>query len=558
MNRNLSQSIYDINRLCAIALSALSIWAILSVPCRADYTYGGTELSWEWLTDASRAIVVGSVTSVEDDAFVLKVAQVLKRRELAIEVGQSVQGPVLGRAQLYDRNPLHWQIGWPTLSDAATYPHNGAIYDCLWQPRFNRQNTWTQGDRCLLFYGRDLQSPLQIINLDKPVTIGVDFLASDLAGEPIARPERLLQLIQERVATTQDAQGRPRVRSAGINYWPPKRRIDSGHHYYFVLAPPEKVLATLWQSEILSPPESLITQPNYAPSGHYDLRDHPVAAQAVWYWFFSGKSTKDFSLDAQQERNAALRQLFYSEQGEQDIRRKIAHHDGTDYFRFRYFRRNRINYRTFPLGWLCVRSYEPQYAALLDGSFLQIYKVDAASERIERRVLTRRDAHRVRTYIEFSRDSRFLAYTTAENTVSLIDLEKGTLRWTASPNTPAVTSASRYGVSLCMNFSGDGRYLAQQTQLRGPAPGVEHPSMLDRTTGLHAVHVWDVQTGEVVFIPYATWQGGLHFVAFHPSNSSLIRLRRSEGAIRHDEIWNVRTGELVKTLDEKAPWDQTE
>jgi len=110
VNTNFSQSICHTNRLCAIALSTLSVCAILSVPCRADYTYGGTELSWEWLTDASRAIVVGSVTSVEDDAFALEVAQVLKRRELAIEVGQSVHGPVLGRAQLYDRNPLHWQI----------------------------------------------------------------------------------------------------------------------------------------------------------------------------------------------------------------------------------------------------------------------------------------------------------------------------------------------------------------------------------------------------------------------------------------------------------------
>ncbi len=33
-------------------------------PAKADFTYGGTELSWEWLTDASQTIVIGLVRAI--------------------------------------------------------------------------------------------------------------------------------------------------------------------------------------------------------------------------------------------------------------------------------------------------------------------------------------------------------------------------------------------------------------------------------------------------------------------------------------------------------------
>jgi hypothetical protein len=89
------------------ALPALSVsLTLLLIPwttqSRADYVYAGTQLSWEWLTDASRAIVVGKVTTCDKAGkFRLEVERVLKRRGLDVEVGQTVGGPTLGRSGLY-------------------------------------------------------------------------------------------------------------------------------------------------------------------------------------------------------------------------------------------------------------------------------------------------------------------------------------------------------------------------------------------------------------------------------------------------------------------------
>lgn len=241
---------------CAPVAVLLLVMLHHANPAKADYVYGGTELSWEWLTDASRAIVVGLVTRVgPEHDFELRVERVLKKRDTKVQQGQILSGPVLGRAQLVDQAPIIIpEIGWPLLLDPRTYPSASEISDRPWHPRLRRQTSWSRGDRCLVFYGKDGRRPLQVINLDKPVTIEVKFLAVDLAGQTVTQADDLIDLIKQRVAATQTSDGEPRVRSAGINYWPPKSPLD-GQDYYYVLAPPEERLADLWKPEILQKPE---------------------------------------------------------------------------------------------------------------------------------------------------------------------------------------------------------------------------------------------------------------------------------------------------------------
>jgi hypothetical protein len=98
------------NKRCS---SFSSIWALTvsvtlcisleAARSRADYVYGGTQLSWQWLTDASRAIVVGKVDSCDKAGkFTLRVERVLKRNGVEVEPGQVVGGPILGRTSLYN------------------------------------------------------------------------------------------------------------------------------------------------------------------------------------------------------------------------------------------------------------------------------------------------------------------------------------------------------------------------------------------------------------------------------------------------------------------------
>lgn len=281
-----------------------------------------------------------------------------------------------------------------------------------------------------------------------------------------------------------------------------------------------------------------------------------MAPQAVWYWFFSGKSEADFAADAQDERNAAVRALFRSEQAELDIRNDVARLGVSEYHRHQIYRQHRTNYRTYPLGWLCVRSYDQKYIAFVDGYTLQVFSVDAESKTVDRLVLTRRDAHRARTYVEFSRDSRLLAYTTEENAVRLNELETGHSRWIAKPATQAMEPFSQWApATVCLEFSHDQKYLVQQSQLRPPTP-VERPNVWARERGPQAIHVWKVGTGDAAFTPYPHWRPGLRFVSFHPSDSSLLPLQRSTSGPNADGIWNVPTGELIRTLPQDGKWDQ--
>ena len=71
---------------------------------RADFWYGWTELSVEWVTDASSAIALGEVLEVEKEGgFTFRVESVLKRASgFSLQANDRVEGTCLGRSTLYE------------------------------------------------------------------------------------------------------------------------------------------------------------------------------------------------------------------------------------------------------------------------------------------------------------------------------------------------------------------------------------------------------------------------------------------------------------------------
>ncbi|HIF35046.1 MAG TPA: hypothetical protein EYQ75_26000 [Planctomycetaceae bacterium] len=222
----------------ALSACLLCSCCLIAAPSRADYVYGGTQLSWEWLTDANRAIVVGKVVTCDKaGTFTLQVDEVLKQSGLEVASGQTVSGPTLGRSTFYGEAPILRSAGWPALTDPTTYPGAASKVTHL-RPRFARMVSWSVGDRCVVFYASDLRRPLQIINLDKPVNIEVDFLAVDMAGEIVTDAGEVVKRIAARVDASL-IDGRAQVQTAGISYTVWKSPLD-GDDYYSVLAPPRQ------------------------------------------------------------------------------------------------------------------------------------------------------------------------------------------------------------------------------------------------------------------------------------------------------------------------------
>ncbi len=536
--------------LAVVGCVTVALLFIASTPCHADYCYAATELSWEWLTDASRAIVAGRVTATSDIGFEMAVERVLKCRGLKIDPGQVVRAPVLGRSQLIAHyQGLLLEVGWPSLLDPTTYPVHGEIRDTPWRPTFRREPTWAGGDRCLIFFGSDLQSPLQIINLDRPATIAVPFLAVDMLGQVVTKAEDLLDRIATRVAARTDEFGQPWVRSAAVSHWPPNSCID-GQDYYFVLAPPERML---WKAEIHVPPTPPRTRTIWYPANG-EMGDPSMLSQAVGYWFLSGRSTKEFAADADEERDAAVQNMFQSYRFHANDTNRLTGPNAaqvgvSDFCRYNIYRNNRTNYRTYPLGWLCVWSYDQKHMAYLDGYTLRVYTVDAQAKGADRLVVTQRDVHRARSYVEFSPDGRTLAYTTEDNSVCLVDLQQRRLIWTAQAPFPKANRPTR---TVCLEFSHDHRYLVQQSSLCDRTLP-ERPNIWGRNRGMQAVHVWDVARGEVVFTPFEQWRQSLRYVSFHPQDASRVRLH-DPATPSIDGIWSVPEAKLIGTVTRTAPW----
>lgn len=550
--------------------------------CRADFVYAATEFSLEWLTDASRAIVVGQVIECDvDGRFQLRIDHLLKRRGVDVVVGQTVVGESLGRSSFGEREALiAREIGWPSLLDPATYPSQGEIFDRRWSPPFRREETWTTGDRCMIFFGYDLDSPLQIINLDRPAHIEVDFLAIDREGQPVSEVSDLFARIRDRVRKSLDSTGRPRVCSAGSVTWPKSSAID-GSDYYYILVPPDVQSEGLggWLRFQDDRGAALEAEPADAPGSKRERQSSALLTSLTWYpsgkqtgvknmiapardyWWNSGRSPEQFAADAQFERNAAIGSMVNSYPHQDWLEKKKnvlagpGDVDRTD--RNQLFRCHRTNYRSYPLGWRCVMSYDAKYFAFVEGFTLQLWEADPEMAEARRLIATRRDVHRARTYVEFSWDSRYMAYSTADDSVCLIDARTGRVLWQARGDIERASKWPEVRATVRMQFSEDHRYLVQQSERRSPKVG-EVPDERMAHAG-QAIHVWDVATGESVLAPWSTWQWQLKFVAFHPENSNIIRLRKPierRSRDQYHDVWEIDTRRLLTTVPDEAIWDE--
>lgn len=520
-------------------------------PSRADYTYGGTEFSWEWLTDASRAIVLGEVTSLTDFGCELTIQRVLKRRELNVEPGQIVGLPVLGRSSARDFSDdvgAASLSGWPALLDQATYPADNEIRDVPWQPSFRKEETWSLHDRCLIFFSRDLGSPLQIINLNRPIRIEVDFLVLDMEGRVITKAEDLITRITTRVAATTDELGRPRVRGSGFTYFAldtPLEVDDDPSEYFLVVVPPDgrfndRVTAIVQDAR--KPP---ITSTNRG-----FLKWERLQPLAVDYWFLGGRTATEFAADADKQRHAALRFMLQS-----CGHRIESHPEGVPdrCCSGEQYQAVVGDYRTYPHGWLCTLSPDGRHVAFLDRTVLQVYEVDAAQETVDRLVFTRRDIHRKRSSVAFSHDGRLFAYSTESNDVCLVDTAEWRPLWIGRfPMPKGQASEPRVSRTVCLKFSHDNRYLMQQSEAKDPRLSDDGDRWNTPLFG-EMIHVWDVARGQVVFTPFEHWQKLLRFVTFHPRDSSRIRLQNTTGPLG-DGIWSVTTGERITSLGKNDRW----
>jgi hypothetical protein len=551
--------------------------------------YGGTQLSWEWLTDASRAIVVGRVAECDKAGkFTLRVDRLLKRHQLEVELGQVVGGAILGRSGLYTEAPIIHEAGWPTLTDPSTYPGAGPQVTSL-RPTFDRIESWGVGDRCLVFYAIDTRTPLHVINLDKPVKIEVDFLAVDQSGGIVTSAHKLIQRIEERVQKSLVGE-RPLVRSAGISYPIWSSPLD-GNDYYYVLAPPNEQLARLSNASALagSIPNgergaddkdgaaddiaALQTRSILWPSGEQPGIPE-MAPFAAWYWFHSGKTEETFVEDARAELNAAIHELW---QRRRELvqrttvnggRKKPADEfnfdqavsrDGYKFLRFQGFRTHRVNYRTYPLGWLCVLSWNAKNIVTVDGNRLELYStvIDPSGRTADRQVHVSDDVHRSRTEVEFSVDGRYLAYTTADGSVCLFDLQDERLRWKrrAIPEPPASRAAwAVRGATL--QFSRDSRWLAQQSQLVQPRVP-EFPNPYERHQGPQFLQIWNVGEGRVALTPYDRWSVALQHISFHPTDADIVRIQSPTDANetpRTHELWRISSKQRLRVVSEEAGW----
>ncbi len=346
--------------------------------------------------------------------------------------------------------------------------------------------------------------------------------------------------------------------------------------------PPDKRLATLWDPGVLTglssgPTEidddishaerarksALVTHSIPYPSGR-ELGHVAMASLAAWFWFHSGKTTKDFTATASAELNAAIKEWMTVFRRKEN-QAKYAKAEPTwagEYARFQVFRSHRTSYRTFPLGWLCVLSYDARYFLTVDDRRLEVHLIDPATDTAERRLHVSDDVHRCRTDVEFSRDGRYLAYTTADSSLYLFDLRDERMVWKKKVLPPRPDSQADWLVrGSLLQFSHSNRYLAQQSQLFSPRLP-ERPNIWGRDQGQQVVQVWDVATGNVALIPYNRWKvTRLYPIPFDPKNEDIVRLRSpptEEGFPRTDELWSISSRRKLRAIPEKVAWSDGE
>jgi hypothetical protein len=532
---------------------------VLVSTAHADFTYAWTEYSLEWITDAAAAIAVGEVTAcTEEGRFECRVEAVLKEcAGLDLQVGQTVRGPCLGRSVHHEHGEGTGSgrlliaasgLGMPVYSEPSSYPGSGHPFPPRPLPTLRRKKNWGLGDQVVLFFGPDLRQIIQIINLDRPVGASVDehgrWLAADLHGKRIEDSDDLIQRVKVRVAegrrSTPDRM--PRVCSHGFYYWPSRSELD-GHHYYFVFAPPDPYfrdrVANALSPELVhyathggelgvQPPQRALPPPRISQA------TVAIRHMAIWYWFYSERTPQQYAGDRQRDFDRALR-YFRS------------HHEKLP----RQMSAVRMHCRNYPDGWQCVLSDNGRYFALIDRHYVFLYDVSGERPQAARPLYRTNTVDRRTSQVTFSPGSGYLAYSEADGSVAVSDLERRRVLWRAP--FPLADSGPIECTQLC--FSPDAKYLAQAVARMRPGR-LFRSLRFDRKV----VYGWDVQTGCCVLAPYDQWQQWLQIVGFHKRDSRLIRLTNPERErvwpkSVNDLVWNLETGQTVSDPLNAADWE---
>lgn len=368
-------------------LSSVLHLGLLASASQADYNYAWTEYSLEWLVDASGSIVDGRINVCsEKGEFTIYVNQLLKKtKDFEVKDLHLVKNSCLGRATCASPELLR-----PVYSEPSTYPSEIRLPSP--GHRIDRMKEWGSGDRCLVFFGQNAAQTLQVINLNRPVPFEDRFLlAADMRGNLIYDPDDLIARIKRRVAEgrkkTPDRSDR--VRTDAMHYLAFGMPLD-GHSYYGLVVPPDEGLKDRFRKDASMDGEE---------------------TRWSWYWFYSGKTPRDFRADWRQDFDKMVR-------GCRD-QRKMRSGFGTCKEQTAYYLRNDRNY---PDGWSCVISHDGRHLALADANYLYLYDVQEEDPRRAKLLYKADNVDLRECKMRFSPNKDLFSYTKADRTLVDFDL----------------------------------------------------------------------------------------------------------------------------------------
>ncbi len=536
------------------------LWSIALLPvamvstARGDFCYAWTEYSLEWITDAASAIALGEVTAcTEEGRFQFRVDSVLKENSgLDLRVGQTLEGPSLGRSVHAEADhgagrPLVVSasgLGMPVYSEPSTYPGSGQPVPPNPLPVLRRMKEWSRPDRVVVFFGPQIGQVIQIVNLDRPLGAGVGgqtlYLAADLHGTLVLNPDELIRRVKTRVAEGRRSTpgGNPKVCSHGFYYWPAASPLD-GDDYYFIFAPPDpcfkEICANALGPELIDYAtrggELGVRPPPYSHARGWNSPQFQMH-MAIWYWFYSGRSHREYAADRQRDFDRVLR-----------------------YFRGHHQRRPRqmsavrLNVRNLPRGWQCAFSDSARYFACIDASYVYLYDVGVERPQAARPLYRANTADALSSRLAFSSGSNRFAYSEADGSVTVYDLPARSELWQA--RFPLDDAGFIECTQLC--FSPDAKYLVQAVR-----QGRQDFRSLrfDRKV----IYGWEVETGRRIFAPYDDWRHWLQIVGFSKEDPRLIRItnperERSWPQDLPDLVWDLETGRTVARPLTAAEWE---
>jgi len=526
-----------------IGLMAVILLAGSPPVCRADFCYGWTEYSLEWVTDAANGIAVAEVTECDSRGqFQARIETVLKPSEdLALKHGQVVGGVCLGRSRLMEENQslstgpfviTRSRLGIPVYSEPDTYPGRNRALAPDELPRLRPEPGWGQGDQIVLFFGPSVDRVVQIVNLDRPLgeNMSVDrpYLAADLHGKLVLDPDDLIRRVKQRVADgiNASADGLPKVCHHGFYYWPQPCGLD-GDDYHFVFVPPDPALKELCRENLT--PELLdyathggelgVQPPRQLPTTNWRIDD----SMAIWYWFYAGRTCRDFAGDRQRDFDRVLRHLRH-QQSKYDRGASSA----------------RLHCRNYPGGWDCLISEDGRYLAYTDTSFVYVYDLATERPRAANPVFRTEDTDAFRRAMAFSPDSHYFAFSRRGGDVTVFDFDVHRVLWQGEFS---LDEPDKLGCSQ-LAFSRDGKHLAHEIR-----KGSVRYDGKWRWADERRIRVWDAAKGECLLEPYDTWRRS-ESMGFDEEDSAMLLLvdresPRRAATPRTALVWNVQTGEQV-------------